>query len=185
MDEGAILSSLDRGALHEALTLTLKTYGAEVLAYLGRVLRNEEDAREVFCDLGGELWLALPTFRRACSVRTFVYRIAWHAVARYRRDPYRRRAEPLEGTAAAIAAEVASRTAPYLRSEVRRAVERLRAELSPEDQTLLTLRIDRRMSWAELAVVLDATEPTARKRFERVKARLREAAQREGLLVDG
>ena len=51
-------------------------------------------------------------------------------------------------------------------------------------QTLLVLRVDRRMTWDAIAAVLGGgvKAPTARKRFERLKERLRLLADREGLL---
>ena len=53
-----------------------------------------------------------------------------------------------------------------------------------DEQSLLTLRVDRGMSWAEIAHILDegAGEPALRKRFERVKRKLRDLAAAEGLL---
>jgi DNA-directed RNA polymerase specialized sigma24 family protein len=61
----------------------------------------------------------------------------------------------------------------------------LRAELSPEDQTLLTLRVDRDLPWGDVADILDEAEPALRKRFERLKLRLRELARTHGLLPGG
>jgi hypothetical protein len=59
--------------------------------------------------------------------------------------------------------------------------------LSHDEQTMLTLRIDQKLSWDEVAEVLQATgaPPTAAtlaKRYERLTRRLRKLAQRDGLL---
>jgi RNA polymerase sigma-70 factor (ECF subfamily) len=67
------------------------------------------------------------------------------------------------------------------------ALRRLRETLDPDDQTLLSLRLDRELEWEELAVVLsgEGTPVTAvalRKRFERLKDRLGRLAREEGLL---
>ena len=70
----------------------------------------------------------------------------------------------------------------------------MRDQLSQDERTLLILRIDRGLSWSEVAVVLlgpngDMDEEAigreaaaCRKRFERVKARLRKMADAAGLL---
>lgn len=185
LDEAPILACLDAADRDQAVTLLLSAMGSEILSYLIGVLHDEQAAREVLCECGTELWEALPTFRRECSLRTFCYRLAWHGALRHRRDPFRRRAVALTGPAEALVAEVVSRTAAHLRTEARQAVDRLREQLDPEEQTLLTLRIDRRLSWSEVAQVLSLPEATLRKRFERIKERLRQAAQREGLLGVG
>jgi len=70
---------------------------------------------------------------------------------------------------------------------VKDAVSRLRAELAPAEQSLLILRIDRSLSWTEVASVMSTPEEqvdarTVAKRFQRVKERLRKLAESEGLL---
>ena len=70
----------------------------------------------------------------------------------------------------------------------------LREQLEPDDQMLLVLRVDRGMEFRDIAVALaEADAPLdaetlereaarLRKRFERVKERLRELARSEGLI---
>ena len=70
----------------------------------------------------------------------------------------------------------------------------LRDHLPTDDQTLLILRVDRDLSWNEVALVMtyDGEAPTddrvkresarLRKRFELVKDRLRTLAEEEGRL---
>lgn len=62
----------------------------------------------------------------------------------------------------------------------------MRARLDPDEQTLLILRVDRNLSWKDVAAVM--SEPgheldaaAVRKRFARLKAKLHRMARREGL----
>jgi DNA-directed RNA polymerase specialized sigma24 family protein len=69
----------------------------------------------------------------------------------------------------------------------REAFRQLQGELSPRDQTLLYLRASRALEWEEVAAVLSrgggrVTSVALRKRYERLKRRLVEKAQAEGLL---
>jgi RNA polymerase sigma-70 factor (ECF subfamily) len=94
-------------------------------------------------------------------------------------------------------AEVRTATLSFLRTERRTQLAALREALAPEDQTLLILRVDRKLSWEELAVVLgsdpnlsgaDALKREAarlRKRFQIVKSKLRKQAVKHGLLSPG
>jgi RNA polymerase sigma-70 factor (ECF subfamily) len=91
-----------------------------------------------------------------------------------------------------VAAQVRTATLPLLRTQGRTALARLRDELPHEDKMLLILRIDRGLAWEELArIFLENDSPAEaelrresarlRKRFQLVKARLRERARDEGL----
>jgi RNA polymerase sigma-70 factor (ECF subfamily) len=94
--------------------------------------------------------------------------------------------------------QVRTRTEAYRRTDVKSQMRALRDKLDPEDQMLLLLRVDRRMDWRDLAMVMSAGEDPAgvglndeelaresarlRKRFERVKEELRRLAKESGLL---
>jgi RNA polymerase sigma-70 factor (ECF subfamily) len=182
---GALLEAGDLAAAAEAV---VRDYGPQILGYLTSVLRNESDAADVFSQFTEDLWRGLPGFRRECPLRVWAYKVAWHAAARHLRDPFRARGRRLETTEL-------SRVADEVRSSVmlgravarRRGIDRLRETLAPDEQTLLVLRLDRGLSWREVATVLaeDGTavdEPALRKRFERLKERLAAMARDEGLL---
>lgn len=170
--------------LAEAATRTLRAYGPEVLGFLVAVLRDERDAGEVYARACADLWSGLPRFRWESSMRTWLYTLARNAAHAHRRDPHRRRRVALDDHPEVqdIPARDRTATAPYLQSESKLRVRRLRESLSPDDQMLLILRIDRDMSWNDIARVMgdgdDLVRAAAalRKRFERVKERLRTLA---------
>jgi RNA polymerase sigma-70 factor (ECF subfamily) len=184
--ERSVLDLLARGEEKEALTVALRSLGPEVLGYLENVLGDPDDARDVFQQLAEDLWTWLPAYRGG-SLRAAAYRIAWHAAARFRREAWRRRRERMRTTMASrIAASITSPES-RLATSPRDRLERLRAALDPEERTLLILRLDRELSWAEVAEVLtrdgDPVDAAAvRKRFERVKDKLGKLAKDEGLL---
>ena len=85
-------------------------------------------------------------------------------------------------------------TPKYLQTEVKNRMRELRAQLPVDDQSLLVLRIDKGLSWNELASIFssqgEALSDTNRRRwatrlrqrFVSVKARLRALAEAEGLI---
>jgi RNA polymerase sigma-70 factor (ECF subfamily) len=187
--EARCLEALDRGDPAGAATLVVRELGPQLLGYLCSVLRSEADAGEVFSMFSEDLWRGLPGFRRECPLRVWCYRLAWHAAARFLRDPYRGRGRRLETTELArLVGEV--RSSVFLgRDQARQAtLDRLREGLGPEERTLLVLRVDRGLSWSEVALVLGdergapVEEAALRKRFERLKEKLAERARQEGLL---
>ena len=144
------------GDMGATATLVIREYGPEVLGLLVAVLRNHDEAAEVFAEFCEDLWAGLPRFRWESSMRTWAYTLARHAAHAFRRDPHRRRRVPLSQhpEVAELEAQVRTTTVTYLRSEVKDHVSRLRESLDPDEQTLLVLRIDRQMSWNEIAVVM-------------------------------
>lgn len=180
--------SLDRHDLDGAMTALLRGYGRELLGYLAAVLRDPDLADDAFAQLSEDLWSGIAAFRRESTARTWAYRIAWHVALRVLEDPFRRRGERLETSRwSELVDEVRASTAAHLRTENKDRIARLRESLKSDEQTLLVLRLDRDLSWREIAIVMAedgvaASEASLRKRFERIKERLRELATAEGLL---
>jgi RNA polymerase sigma-70 factor (ECF subfamily) len=186
--EPRILTLLDGGDISGAATEALRGYGPQVLGYLTAVLRDEDDAHDVFSQFAEDLWRGLPGFRRESAIRTWAFRLAWHAASRYARDPYRKRHRPILSTEASrIAAEVRSTMSTYAPGGRADKLMKLRESLDPEEQTLLILRVDKAMPWEDVAQVLgadgEAATPAAlRKRFERLKEKLGRLAREQGLI---
>jgi len=186
--EAEVARLLESNDLRSAAAAIVRGYGPAILAYLAALAREEDRADDAFSQFCEDLWRGLPHFRRDASVRTWVYKLAWHAWLRNEREPYRRRGRPLATEEMCrLAAEVRSTTALHLRSEVKDAVARLREQLTPAEQSLLVLRIDRGLSWSDVASVMSTPEEhldaqTVAKRFQHVKARLRKLAEDAGLL---
>ncbi|MDC3952866.1 RNA polymerase sigma factor [Polyangium jinanense] len=196
--ERELLTRLATGDRKGAATEVLAAYGPEIYAFLAALHRDESDAEEVFSRFGEALWQGLQRFEGKGSFRTFAYAVARRTSVRFRRDAARRRKREEELDSAEISgvmAEVRERTAAYLRTTTRSRLATLRASLPEEDQVLLMLRVDRKLPWEELAVVLRGEDEAPlsaedkrregarlRKKFQILKQRLREMARREGLL---
>jgi RNA polymerase sigma-70 factor (ECF subfamily) len=181
--ERRIADDLGRGDLRAAAVAALKLYGEEILLYLRRLTREEEVAQDAFSDFCERLWQNLARFRFESSLRTWAYTLAWSTFHAQLRDPYRRRGRRLQDhELSGIAAEVRQSTAPYLRSEARDRLHEARESLDPEERSLLVLRVEHRLSWREIAAIMStegapATEATLRKRYERIRERLRDLMQ--------
>lgn len=182
---GEIEDLIRSGQLEPAATLALERYGSEVYGYLVGVVGA--DADDVFSQLAEDLWRGLPNFHLECSVRTWMYLLARHAVARLRRSPWHQRRTG-ESQLDAFVAQARSRTQPWQRTEVKDRWQKLRESLDEEDRTLLVLRVDRALEWEEVArVTLGEVEPGAaelkreterlRKRFQLLKDELKGRAK--------
>lgn len=194
--EAEIRAAAERRDGKAATALALTAYGPEILGYLLAVLRDDQRAEEVYSDFAEDVVRGMAGFRCESSARTWMYTIARHACTRHLARERRRRTVALSSAPEALdlVAHARTPTPPHARTAAREGIERLRRTLRPDDQTLLILRIDRGMAWLDIARVLagpdappDEAELRAqaaklRKRFERLKERLRALAHEEHLL---
>jgi RNA polymerase sigma-70 factor (ECF subfamily) len=178
---------LAEGDTRTAAAIVIQKLGPRILGYLRTILRDEADAGEAFSVFAEHLWRGIGTFRGDASIRTWAFKVAWNAALNVRGDAWRRLGRRLvTGEASRLAEEI--RTATVERFERQRdALAILREALSPEEQTLLALRIDQKLAWEEIAHVLSGegapVEAVAlRKRFERLKERLGRLARERGLI---
>lgn len=170
-------------------TRALQTYGAELLAYLHAVARDPDLATEAFAELGEDLWRGIASFRWGASLRTWLYTLARNALNQLRRQP-RRRADRNLPLSSAPELEVVVRTMTnqFQRTDVKDKFRVLYDELDPEEHELLLLRLDRELSWKEIARILggdselDTRAAALRKRFERTRERLKKLAIDRGLV---
>lgn len=184
--EDALRARLAAGDVLGAVAGAIDAYGAEIHGWLAAVLRDRDAADDVFSALSADVVQDLAAFRWECSLRGWMYRLGRYRLIAWRRAPHRRPERNLPLSSPDIDAAVQrarSTTAPWLQTDVKAAVARLREGLGDDDQTLLILRVDRDLPWRDVAQVMDEPEAALRKRFERVKARLR-ALAREAKLVE-
>jgi len=195
--EQEVRNLLETRQLHPAATLALRTYGPELYGFLAGQMGNDTDAAEVFSQLTEDLWRGLPRFEWRCSLRTWLYLLARHATCRFRVSPWNRGGRTGDSRLDEQIAQVRTQTEPWLRTDVKDRLRQLRDSLDPDDRLILVLRLDRGLSWNEVALVTlgeEASSATAlrresarlRKRFQDLKEELRVRAQRAGLLeADG
>lgn len=196
--EEPIRSAWEQGDLRKTMTLIVEAYGLETLAYL-RAVTQPSVADDVYGQAVLDLWEGLKDFRWQCSARTYLFSVARNALARHhklagrarrREDAFARVQWLLE----MVASDTRTKTPPHLRSEIKQRVRQLRESLPEDEQTLLILRIDRRLSYRELVRVMGEADAElddealaraaarVRKRFQVAKNKLRELMRDDGLL---
>ncbi|MEP6862230.1 MAG: sigma-70 family RNA polymerase sigma factor [Deltaproteobacteria bacterium] len=187
--EAAIRAACEAGDHATAITAALRLYGTELFSFLRALAGNDDLAAEAFSELGEDLWRGLPTFRWESALRSWTYTLARNALNQLRRDPRRGTARNLPlSIAPDLEAVVRTATRDIQRTEVKDEFRALRDQLDAEEHELLLLRLDRELSWREIARItggddnVDARAATLRKRFERAKERLKKLALESGLI---
>ncbi len=172
------------GEIDRATDRALRAYGPELVGWLCAISANEADAYDAFSWMSEELWKSLRRYQGGCSMRAWCYMLARQGAARVHARTQQRVEDPVSSLSSIMhtAGQVWSTTR---REQTRNEViyTEIRETLDPEDQMLLVLRVDRDLSWREIAIVIlgDATSEdeltrkaaALRKQFERVKIYLR------------
>lgn len=190
--ERRIRELVEAGDHNGAAALAVGELGDEVYGYVLSRSRDEDEAGDVFSQACTDLLTSLPTFQFRCSIRTWFYRLARTAGARYRAVVGNRtdRRVALSQVSEAVD-QVRTRTHLHLRSEIKDGFRKLREQLDPDEQQLLTLRIDRDLAWNDIAEIIDDIDDPGeisraaarlRQEFQKLKDRLRDMAVAEGLI---
>jgi RNA polymerase sigma-70 factor (ECF subfamily) len=188
--EAPIREAHVRGDLTAATTAALELYGDELYRFLVATLASETDAGDVSAELWELIWSSLPSFEWRSSFRTWAYVLGRRACLRFRRTEGARRTRRLSDTAISRIEQQLRTSVWYLRDTVRDGMSALRAQLDDDERALLYLRVDRELAWREVAALMlggevDAkAEAAIRRRFTRLKKRLREMAKDAGLVPE-
>lgn len=182
----ALLAAQDYDGAIEAI---LELYGARVFRMIVGVLRDETEAQDAFQAFSIEVWQSLPSFRGDSRVYTWTYTIARRTVSKQLRNGTSREERLHTEQERELAARwTRTATAQWRKTESRHKLQQLLDELDPDDRTLVMLRIGEAMPWDQVATIVSDDEPLdadvlkkesarLRKRFERVKTRLKTALE--------
>jgi len=191
--DDAVRADLAAGDVDGAVTQILRGLGPELLGFMVALTRDPAAAGDAFSELSVDVWRGLPGFEWRASIRTWCYVLARRAVARTKRGGPRAPHVPLSQASIVSKVAVQVRDASLARIEqLHDTFAGIRAQLDEDDQVILVLRVDRDMGWRDIARVLadgaatgddqaaiddaglDKVAATLRKRFERIKTRIRE-----------
>jgi len=153
-----------------------------------RILRAREDTEDVVQEVFLAAYRALPAFRGASSVSTWLHRIAVTRALNHRdtaAERIRRASEPWEGPQGEeIRAAEGSEAATPLRlleaDELRRRVARCLDKLPVPWRAVLALRDVENLSYEEMAQALGIAVGTVRSRLARARTALRGCVREEG-----
>jgi len=190
--EARIHALCKAGEYGSAAVLGLEEYGPEIRKLMWVVLKERSRVEDAFGAFSEELLKSLPSFRWQSSFRTWAHGMARNICLQVIRSPRAREHLMTEGSLDRQAQRERTETAPWVRTDVKRRFRALQVRLSPHEQKLLALRVDRHLSWEQIAravsdqplsrAELGKKTAVLRQQFQRLKARLRELAIDEHLL---
>ncbi len=183
VSEADVLHHLQQGDAKAAAAALLSWVGEEVSGFILGAHRDRDEAADVFSLFCEDVLAGMGTYQHRGSLRAWAYAVARHASSRFRRQAARRKEVGLSHAPSAdgLAQPLRTGTQSFLKTSARSLADELRGRLSQDERDLLSLRVDRKLSWSEVAQALDepANSTALRKRFERTLSKLREWAAEE------
>jgi RNA polymerase sigma-70 factor (ECF subfamily) len=168
------------GAEAEAMSALFDRHGEDLSRYLYRLLGSREDAEEAVVDVFLRAWRAANGFRATVSVRSWLYRIAYHlAIDRLRvrsRSPGQQ--VPFSDLdAESVASPDDEPEAVFIHAYRRErdlwALRGALARLAPEDRALLTLHYLEGCSYGQIEEITGLSLARLRSRLHRARQRLK------------
>ncbi|MDP3237863.1 MAG: sigma-70 family RNA polymerase sigma factor [Myxococcales bacterium] len=178
------MAALHSSDARRAVELALAAWGPEIEAFLSAVMGDRGAGAELFAEACADVMAGMSTFQGKSSFRCWFYAVARNAARRAMRDGYRRK-RAHDADLGVFEQPLRSVTPRFVATDWKRRLHELREALPPDERALLILRVDRAMDWHEISHVMaeegaDVSPAALRKRFERVKARLKALATEDG-----
>ena len=187
-DEGGLIGEAQRGSAG-AFEELVRLHDREVLRLALRMVRSEEEARDVYQEAFFKAYRSIREFRGESSFKTWLFRIVTNLCLDHARRQAGRRDEPLpaqgdhrgddwtvEATRLLVDRRPESDPERALEAtEVRRRVEEAVRRLPERERLVFALRHDQGLRLVAIAEILDASGETVRNCLYRAHQRLRAA----------
>jgi DNA-directed RNA polymerase specialized sigma24 family protein len=139
-----VRAHLTEGDVAAAAHATFAAFGAELFGFLIGVLDDVAAARAVYVEIGERVARDLGAFEWQCCLRTWLYVVSRRAL--------RDRRTRVGGDGAAVNASYSAVSLSRRRVRAPHTILRIRRSLTEAERELLILRVDRRLTWDEIAL---------------------------------
>lgn len=184
MDEAATIRAAQAGDA-EAFERLVRSYDQQVLRLAMNLLRNPDDAHDVYQETFLRVYRNLGNFRFDCQFSTWLYRIATNLCLDLLRKRKVRRTEQAaveteEGVVDRLEAVPEARPAgdpqrAALNRELRSSIEQALAGLTPRERLVFELRHYQGMRLKEIGETLGSSEEAAKNCLFRATQKMRQA----------
>lgn len=196
--EATIKHACQAGDINTAVTVALQGYDNEIRSFLVARLDVKADADEVLSMFHRDVLRGIEKFAWRSMFRTWAYKVARNAMYRFEAQRGSKgRLVPISDNPHIENPSPRAKTAPWQKTTVKDVFRQVRGELAPEEQDILILRVDRAMSWNDVARALQDSEAdelegealhrrtnSLKKQFERIQDTLRERMKSLGFQME-
>jgi len=177
-DDRELVRQAQKGA-SDAFEELVRRHQRRVTAVVGGILRRREDIEDVAQQVFLKAYVSIQRFDMRSAFSTWLYKIAvnecWDYLRKKKVRPLSYEADLSEEQARHVEQFVSADGVadnPGQRAELREIVERLLADLSEEDRTMLVLKEAQGFAVEEIGTMLDLNVNTVKVRLFRARRRL-------------
>jgi RNA polymerase sigma-70 factor (ECF subfamily) len=178
--EAAALACVRRGERDQALKILMVAYGASLTAFVVRVLRDRELAKDVRQQVFLDAFQGLEKFEGRSSLWSWLCSIAYHRCFDELKRVQRARAADELDVRDGLAEPPDAAMDPD-RVEKRRALDHCLGKLSAAMRAQLLMRYLLGLSYAEIGEVIGVPHSTVQVRISRILPKLRQCLRGEGV----
>lgn len=196
--EAAIKHACQAGDANTAVTVALQGYDTEIRSFLVARMDVKADADEVMSMFHRDVWRGIEKFAWRSMFRTWAYKLARNAMYRFEAQRGSKGPQvPISDNPYIENPSPRANTPPWQKTTVKDVFRQVRSELTPEEQDILILRVDRAMSWNDVARAVQDSEADElegealqretnrlKKQFERIQDNLRERMRSLGFPIE-
>lgn len=175
-----MLALVRRGKREDAITILMKVYGQTITAFILRILRNQEAAKDVRQQVFMEAFQGLADFQGRSSCYTWLTKIAYHRSIDYlKRERKNASTESFD-----VLNSLHWQPEPGMdvgALATRRALEQCLEKLSAPLRSEVLMRLHLGLSYVEMEEIVGVAAGTIQVRLSRVLPRLRQCLRGKGV----
>jgi len=177
-----IIEEVKRGSIEEYRHIVQK-YQKPIFKYCFHMLGTVEEAEDAVQEVFIKAYRKLDSYRAGTSFFSWLYKIAYHHCIDYlRRKKYFSFVPLCDNSINNYDTTVYS----FEKNELNLVLQKAISMLSPEDRTVLLLRVLEEKSYEEIAGILGKRPPAVRKKYERARKKVKQNIDKmKGVMING
>lgn len=169
---------LTREQLEDVFNLILGEYGHELIGYFRARTFDVARSEDVYQQWCLRVWRYLGSFRGDSTIRTWLYCLARSCLRQYANTSHQNDSIDQNQLEQMPAKLLRTQTSLWRKTESKNKLWEVCKSLSDEEQELLLLRVMRRMSWADIAFIVNEDKDLDDETLKREAAALRKRYSR-------
>ena len=176
------IEEIKRGSLEEYRYIVQK-YQKPIFKYCFHMLGSVEEAEDAVQEVFIKAYQKLDYYKVGTSFSSWLYKIAYnHCVDYLRKKKHFSFVPLLDG----IISDYDTTAFPFEKDELSLLLQKAISMLSPEDKTVLMMRVLEEKSYEEIASILGKRLSTVRKKYERARKKVKQNINKmKGVIVNG
>ncbi len=177
MTDREIMEMYGCGRREEAFNGIVDAYKERLYWHVRRFLCSHEDTDDLLQDIFMKIWAALPTFRGASSLYTWIYRIATNEVLNFLRKQKFKSFISMEPDEAIIGKKIDED--PYFNgNEVQRELHKAIRRLPEKQRIVFSLRYFDEMKYSDIAEITGTSEGALKASYHHAYTKIKEDLQK-------